>query len=117
MKTINIKISELTVAYIERLSYEVNAYETIITHLINNKSIDISYNKNFDYYNEKYQDTVRELNIAKNEVVNTMIPKQLLKHKLSWNINFLTNMIEITVQCNCFDNMSNEEFEELITHD
>lgn len=106
MKTFKIKINEDMSNYLERLNFEVNAKERIVKSMLSDTSnTNLMENENFLKYQERYEISFSEYELAKQEIEN-MIPKHLRdNHSLNWNLDFLTQILSITFQCDCFDNI------------
>lgn len=105
MKTFKIEMREELVNYIERLNFEVNAKERIVKTIVSSDlDGNLMENQSFLKYNERYEIAFAEYEVAKQEVEN-MIPEDIRKnHQIFWNLDFRTNTLEVTVNCDCFDN-------------
>ena len=78
MKQIKIKIPYETNIYIQRLFYEVNAYQEILAYLVNEC-------KSKEYFEDYLKDSVKrkmELELAKTNVFNEYMPfdKNIIKY-------------------------------------
>lgn len=113
MKTFKININDELVNYLEKLSYEVNARERIVkTMLADTAYTDLMKNENFIKYQQRYELSFFEYELAKQEI-QELIPEHLrAKHQLAWNIDFRTSILWITFNCNCFDNL--ESWDEVV---
>ena len=105
MKQITITVNQELVNYIERLSYEEASYKDIIVTLLeahkndaDGSAID---NPVFKSYQEKYAKAKSEYELAKNQITKEYIPECLINHNYDWNLDFSTNELTITVNCDC----------------
>ena len=116
MKTFNLEVKKELVDYIERLDFEVNAKERIIKSMLSDDSYEnLMENESFLNYQNRYEQAFAEYEMAKQEITN-LIPKSIQKkHKVSWNLIFLTKTLELTFECNCFDNFEN--IDEVFDHE
>lgn len=106
MKQIKINLTQETINYLQRLNYEVQTREEIITKLLemhkddNDDSLFVS--KPFLKYSEELSRVKAEYELAKIEVEKLYVPKVLYgQHQYSWNIDFVTNEMTIDVLCEC----------------
>lgn len=106
MKTIKIDITQEMVNYLQRLNFEVETREEIITKLIEIHKNDIDdslfTSKPFLKYSEELSRVKAEYEIAKLEVEKLYVPTELYGvHQYNWTINFQTNEMIIDVLCEC----------------
>lgn len=104
-KTIKVTVDQELVNYIERLSYEEAAYKDIILTLLethkgdpDGSSVD---NPVFRSYQEKYSKAKAEYELAKERITKEYIPDCLKDHQTDWSLDFGTNLLAITVSCDC----------------
>lgn len=110
MKTFSLEIKQELVNYIERLDFEIHAKERIVRTMLADTSYEnLMENENFLNYQRRYEEAVAEYELAKQEITN-MIPAKLQKeHRVSWNLIFATFTLEITIECDCFDDFNSIE--------
>ena len=106
MKQIKLVVTQEMVNYLQRLSFEVQTREEIITKLLETHKDDIDgslfTSKPFLKYSEELSRIKAEFELAKSEVENIYIPEVLRgKHKYNWNVDFMTNELTIDVLCEC----------------
>lgn len=93
------------VNYVERLSYEESSLRNIIiTYLDMHKSDtdDTAINNPiFQSYQKKYMDASTAYEIAKSKITKDFVPECLSNHQVNWNLDFNTNELTITVNCDC----------------
>ena len=77
-----IKISEDLCNYIERLHYETNALQDLISRMKNFEDNDIN-----EYWLNKYFEVYKEYNLAKQELEKVYITP-IYGDKCSWNLDF-----------------------------
>ena len=77
-----IKISEDLRNYIERLHYETNALQDLISRMKNFENDEVN-----EYWLNKYFEVYKEYNLAKQELEKEYI-LPIYKEKVSWNLNF-----------------------------
>lgn len=77
-----IKISEELSNYIERLHYETNALQELISKMKNSEDEDLN-----NFWINKYFDTYKEYNLAKQEMEKQYIVPNFGK-KVNWNLDF-----------------------------
>lgn len=85
-----IKIPEDFILYLERLNYEVNSYQSLLTYAINN---DLYNTATFEEYNKKYIEAFIEYDLAKEELKANFIPKEL--NNYIWEVSFVENILYI----------------------
>ena len=106
MRQIKISITQETVNYLQRLNYEVQTREEIITKLIEMHKDDeddsLFVSKPFLKYSQELSRVKAEYELAKLEVERLCVPKTLYgEHQYNWDIDFLTNEMTIDVVCEC----------------
>ena len=106
MKQIKINIKQEMIDYIQRLNFEVQTREEIITKLLEMHKDDsddsLFVSKPFLKYSEELSRVKAEYELAKVEVEKLYIPKELYgKHQYNWSIDFSTNEMTIDVICEC----------------
>lgn len=106
MKQIKINVTQETVNYLQRLNYEVQTREEIITKLLEMHKDDaddsLFISKPFLKYSEELSRIKAEYELAKSEVEKLCVPEFLYgQHQYNWNIDFATNEMTIDVLCDC----------------
>ena len=106
MKQIKINLTQETINYLQRLNYEVQTREEIITKLIEMHKDDsddsLFVSKPFLKYSEELSRVKAEYELAKTEAERLYVPKVLYgQHEYNWNIDFVTNEMIINVLCEC----------------
>jgi len=106
MKKIEINIEQEMINYLQRLNFEVQSREEVITKLIEIHKDDIDdslfTSKPFLKYSEELSRVKAEYEIAKLEVEKMYIPVELYgKHQYNWNINFHTCVMTLEILCQC----------------
>ena len=84
-----IKISEELSNYIERLHYETNALQDLISKMKNAEDEELN-----NFWLDKYFETYKEYNLAKQEMENQYIVPVFGK-KVNWNLDF--NNCEVSI--------------------
>lgn len=88
-----IKISPKFSEYIEKLQYEVSAYQDLLVFSMR-QNLD---KEIYDKYNQDYKDIFVEFSLAKNRLEKEIIQKQYPELKnYTWNLNYLTYECEVT---------------------
>lgn len=115
-KTMTLEVNQELVNYIERLSYEEASYKDIILTMLeihkgdaDGSAVD---NPVFRAYQEKYSKAKAEYELAKERITKEYIPDCLKNHQTDWNLDFETNVLTITVSCDC----GVEALEEYLCH-
>lgn len=105
MKKIQIIVEQQLVDYIERLAFEVEGQKRIIKELILENATNPTFldSDTFKKYQERYSERFAEYELAKKELEEVYVPKTLSEHDTSWELDFRTATLEITVRCNCLD--------------
>lgn len=89
---------------IQRLSFEVESRKSIINSIFDLHKDDpdssVLTSPSFKRYQNEYTEFFAEYEMKK-EVVNTFIPDFLKEHQLSWNLDFSTRTLKITILCDC----------------
>lgn len=106
MRQIKIDITQEMINYLQRLNFEVQTREEIITKLLEIHKDDsddsLFTSKPFLKYSEELSRVKAEYELAKLEVEKLYIPKVLYgKHQYNWNIDFSTNEMTVDVICEC----------------
>ena len=106
MKQIKINVTQEMVDYLQRLNFEVQTREEIITKLLEMHKDDsddsLFVSKPFLKYSEELSRVKAEYEMAKLEVEKLYVPKELYgQHEYKWNIDFSTNEMTIDVLCAC----------------
>lgn len=106
MKQIKLIVTQEMVNYLQRLSFEVQTREEIITKLLETHKDDVDdslfISKPFLKYSEELSRIKAEFELAKIEVENLYIPDVLRGvHQYKWNVDFATNEMTIDVLCEC----------------
>lgn len=102
---LEITVSQELVDYIERLSYEEASYKDIILTYMDAHKDDVDdsavNSAVFKSYQDKHIKAKAEYELAKTKITNEYIPSCLVDHKYSWNLDYVTNILTITVECDC----------------
>lgn len=106
MKKFEINVTQEMVNYLQRLNFEVQTREEIITKLIEMHKDDtddsLFVSKPFLKYSEELSRVKAEYEMAKLEVEKLYIPKELYgQHQYNWSVDFSTNVMTIEVICDC----------------
>lgn len=106
MKQIKLVVTQEMVNYLQRLSFEVQTREEIITKLLETHKDDVDdslfTSKPFLKYSEELSRVKAEFELAKLEVEKLYIPKVLYGlHQYKWNVDFSTNEMTIDILCEC----------------
>ena len=106
MKQIKLNVTQEMVNYLQKLNFEVQTREEIVTKLLEMHKDDtddsLFVSKPFVKYSEELARVKAEYELAKVEVEKLYIPKTLYGiHQYNWNIDFSTNEMTIDVLCEC----------------
>jgi hypothetical protein len=106
MKYIEVIVAQETVDYLQRLNYEIFTREEIIAKLIEMHKDDtddsLFVSKPFLKYSEELSRVKAEYELAKSEAEKLYVPEKLYgKHEYKWDLNFVTNVMTISVLCDC----------------
>lgn len=106
MRKLEINVTQEMIDYLQRLNFEVQTREEIITKLIEMHKDDtddrLFVSKPFLKYSEELSRVKAEYELAKVEVEKLYIPKVLYgQHQYNWNVDFSTNVMTIEVLCEC----------------
>lgn len=108
MKKFEVKVNNETVDYLERLNFEVEGMKRVIKEIIT----DNVYNSTvldgeiFKTYNGRYEERVAAYELAKQELVENYIPKEILNSDslAKWNLDFNTGILSFETSGTQFDN-------------
>ena len=118
MRKIKIDIGQNTCNYIEQLHFDLLAYERIIKYMLTDSSFEnLDENSNSQKYHERYEKKITAFEFAKEELVTTFIPTKLREHNISWNLDFTSHILTITVNCVCIDSLSVKEMKGLLNNE
>lgn len=93
---IRINVNQETVNMIEALHYEVNSRREVIQFMLTKP--DPGFNKElFDAYNKEYAEFYAQYDMAKMELQKQYIPEELVAKNASWNLDFGSCELTITV--------------------
>lgn len=106
MKQIKINVTQEMIDYLQRLNFEVQTREEIITKLLEMHKDDtddaLFVSKPFIKYSEELARVKAEYELVKSEAEKLYVPAVLYgSHQYNWNINFSTNEMTIDVLCEC----------------
>ena len=91
-----IEIPQKMSDYIEGLMYEVNARKDLLTFMVRQDDI---LEERFKQYHEEYLKFFAKYEMAKDELTETYIrPKYKNTEDISWNLNFRTHTLEVTIK-------------------
>ena len=103
--SITIVVDQELVDYIERLDFEyLSLKDIIVTYLdLHKTDTDDSAINNavFTSYQNKYNKAKVEYELAKKQLTDQYIPSCLYDHKYSWSLDYSSNVLTITVECEC----------------
>lgn len=104
-KKLDLVVDQELVDYIERLSYEESSLKDIILTYLDAHKADADdsavNNVVFASYQEKHFKAKTEYELAKQRVTHEYIPACLENHQYDWNLDYATNVLTITVYCEC----------------
>lgn len=118
MKKLEIYVTQEMIDYLQRLNFEVQTRQEIITKLIEMHKDDaddsLFVSKPFLKYSEELSRVRAEYELAKSEVEKLYVPKKLYgQHQYNWSVDFSTNVMTIEVLCECgikaLDDLENNE--------
>lgn len=106
MKKIDINVTQETINYLQRLSFEIETRKEVIAKLIEMHKDDIDdslfVSKPFLKYSEELSRVKAEYELAKTEAEKLYVPEVLYgQHEYNWSIDFATNVMTIDVLCEC----------------
>lgn len=115
MKIFAVEVSQKTVDFLERISYELEGQKRVIKELINENqnNPDFLQNKAFIAFNARYEEKTAEYEIAKKEAQETYIPEEFERELTSWEIDFRNCTMTIKYNGDKFDNYTDKEIEDL----
>lgn len=95
MKHFEIRIKEETVNYLERLSFEVEGMKKVLKEIITDNQDNplVLEGATFQKYDERYQERNAAYEVAKNDVQNTYIPKEIQPMISKWDLNFASGIL------------------------
>ena len=109
MRKFEIVVEQQVVDYIERLAFEVEGQKRIVKELImeNPNNPEFLDSPTFLKYQARYEEKSAEYELAKRELQETNIPSTILEHSnnVSWELDFKTSILNVTVACNCLDDV------------
>ena len=101
MKTYSIIANQETVDYLQRLFFDIKMRKDIIVTLLSSDE-DVTEKKPFVKYSKELASLECEYEEAKKELEKYYFPNDLIgKHEYTWNLDFQTNEILLTVNCEC----------------
>lgn len=102
-KVVKKKVDEKLVSYLERLSYEYEMCKDNVLYLINSHKDDAQFLDSdvFKYYEEKQLASKYAFENGKREFAKKVIPEELEGHKINWEIDFASHILQITQLCDC----------------
>lgn len=110
MKKYEVKINSDTVDYLERLSYEVEGMKRVIKEIITDSAFNTAIFEaaNFKAYNQKYEERIAAYEVAKDEMIKTVIPAEVRDANAiaEWNLDFSTGILTFTTIGSDFDNLA-----------
>ena len=106
MRKLEINVTQEMVNYLQRLNFEIQTREEIITKLIEMHKDDtddsLFVSKPFLKYSEELSRVKAEYEMAKVEVEKLYVPATLYgQHQYNWSVDFSTNIMTIEVLCEC----------------
>ena len=120
MKMFKFIVPQDLVVYMDRIQNEVITHRRVINSMfysnLNNPSI--LDNEVFNKHNERYIETVAQLEMCKEEIITLLIPEVMRtsEHQCAWHLDFSTHELSIIPSGNDFDTWTEEDyFHELST--
>ncbi len=83
-----IPIPHALVVYLERINYEVDSYQSLLTFAINNNLYN---SENFKQYEKEYLEKFTECELLKQEIINKFAPKEY--QQSPWDIFYQTETL------------------------
>ena len=105
MRQYKIEVSSELTEYLERLSYEIASRSDIITMLIEKHKDDddasVLESKAFRVYSEQLGALRAELELAKGEFQDMVIPDVFKAHRYDWDLDYKSHIVTIMLLCDC----------------
>lgn len=100
-KTLTLDIDEGLSNYIESLQFESNRTKEIVAFMLSSDSYDVN-TKTFKAWDKDNQKAYAELCVAKNKLVNEVLPKMLPKDTtiFNWHLDFYNHKVTVEVADN-----------------
>ena len=100
---LRVNIPEDISIYLQRLQYEYQSRKDIIALLLETHQNDVSVitSPTFIKYQELTGESVAAYDIAKAELEQMYVPKELNGHQINWNLDFNTSILTIEPVCEC----------------
>lgn len=97
MRKFTTKVTEKTVDYIERLSYELEGMKAILKEIITDAQDNplVLEGEGFKSYNAKYEERHAKYEAAKQEIQNEFLPKELVDANMinKWSLDYATGIL------------------------
>jgi hypothetical protein len=105
MKTFTISLPEDAVNVVERAAYELNTRQSVVDRYLDRHATDPDESainsKPFVYFMSLLAEAEASFEIAKQEIQRNYIPEWLNGHAFDWNLEYMTKLITVTVNCDC----------------
>lgn len=95
MKHFEVKVNDETVNYIERLSFEVEGMKKVVKEIITDAQDNpaVLDGSAFKTYEHRYHERNAAYEVAKNELQQRWIPKDLQNNLIQWNLDFSSGIL------------------------
>lgn len=99
-----IQVEEVTMRYLELLHFEVVGYQNILKRFVVKPNDLEDYHideETKNYYLEKYQETFKEYELIKKEIIDAYVPKDKKDMVVTFNFNELCIELSERGACKC----------------
>lgn len=112
MKNFEIKVKSKTVDYLERLSFEVEGMKKVLKELITDNADNAAVldGETFNKYEARFNERNAAYEVAKQELQDAYIPKNIQPLVSKWDLNFSTGIL--TFDANVNDDYKLPSFDE-----
>lgn len=95
MKHFEVKVNDATVDYLERLSFEVEGMKKVVKEIITDGQDNplVLEGEAFKKYDARYQERNAAFEVAKTDVQNTYIPREIQPLVARWDLNYATGIL------------------------
>lgn len=105
MRTIKINVPAEVVNYVQRVGFECEARADIIKWMFDRHKLDedasVISSPAFKAYHDEYVEFRTEFEMAKVKIQEEYVPKVLNGHKINWNLDYNTEVLQIDILCDC----------------
>ena len=100
---LEIKLPEEVVNTVQRAAFEYETYRDNIAFLLDTRRDDESLldSPNFKRYCKLQAEAKATFELAKQEVEKMCVPADLAGHRVEWNLDYATQIVTLTVKCEC----------------